>query len=194
MYDVYCYMNLLKDKSYSSLKDYFKGIDKSVMRVYDKDVFYKDFINLAFEPNNIVDNIYLGNSYNAANYRLLKKYNIKHIINVSHEIKNYFVSENEFNYFRMEIFDREKDSIKDFLKPALELLAKLKKQGGNILIHCYMGSSRSAIITMLYLIKYYNMTTKQALTYIKDRRKIINPNLKFLVELEVFRKKLKKQH
>jgi len=192
IYNTYYFIRLLKDKGYESLKDYYKGVDKSVMRYYDQDKhFYSDIVNLTLKPTFIIDNIYLGNSFNASHYYKLKKYKIKHIINITNEIKNYYEDNKDFNYIRIPIFDREKDSVSQFLKKCVEMFEYLRKQNGNILIHCYMGSSRSVIITMLYLIVYHKMETMQGLEFIKEKRDIVNPNMKFLIELFNFRKNLK---
>ena len=43
------------------------------------------------------------------------------------------------------------DSINSIFAPVMDVLEKNKDK--NILVHCFMGSSRSAVIVLLYLIK-----------------------------------------
>ena len=50
-------------------------------------------------PTHIIDNIYLGNAYNAAYYYGLKKNNIKMIINVTKEISKYYPE--YFTYYQL---------------------------------------------------------------------------------------------
>ena len=55
--------------------------------------------------------------------------------------------------------------------------------GGNILVHCFMGSSRSATLVVLYLMKNHHMTFDDAYKFIKEKRNIVNLNTKFAQEL-----------
>lgn len=54
---------------------------------------------------------------------------------------------------------------------------------GNILIHCYMGASRSAIIAIYYLIKTKGYTIDSAIKYIIDKRPHVNPTFRFIKDL-----------
>ena len=60
----------------------------------------------------------------------------------------------------------------------------IQNNNKNILIHCFMGSSRSATILLAYLIKYENYTLKKSLEYIKELRNIVNPNTSFYEQLD----------
>lgn len=55
-------------------------------------------------------------------------------------------------------------------------------------MHCIAGVSRSASICLAYLIKYHNMTLKEAYQHIERRRPCIKPNNSFfkqLIEFEI---------
>jgi len=41
-----------------------------------------------------------------------------------------------------------------------------------VLVHCFAGQQRSCAIVALYLIRYHNMTPDEAITYIKQKRRI----------------------
>ena len=60
----------------------------------------------------------------------------------------------------------------------------------NILVHCYMGSSRSASIILAYLIKYYHLTLEDALKLLKEKRPVVNINVDFWKDLEIFYRSL----
>jgi len=49
-----------------------------------------------------------------------------------------------------------------------------------------MGSSRSAIMVLLYLIHIKNMTLKNSITFLKKKRDIININVDFIDQLKKF--------
>lgn len=132
------------------------------------------------DPIHIIDNIYLGSAFNAACYYKLKEsYNIKIIINVTKEISNYYPD--DFTYKNYCLLDLNEDSIKDYLDDAYEFIEKNKNN--NILIHCYMGASRSASILTYYIMKKYNVNYDVALSFIEEKRKIVNINSKFAQEL-----------
>lgn len=67
-----------------------------------------------------------------------------------------------------------------------EMLPKIHQslQNGNTLVCCGMGKSRSVTLVTAYLIKYRNMTSEEALEFIKNRRPQINPNPEFLNKLK----------
>ena len=53
----------------------------------------------------------------------------------------------------------------------MNITINIKIKNENILIHCYMGSSRSATIVILYLIDKYKMSLEKAIHYIKQKRR-----------------------
>ena len=62
--------------------------------------------------------------------------------------------------------------------------------GNKVLIHCMAGVSRSATITIAYLMKTQNMTSKQAADYVIDKRSIVYPNRGFCKALKKYEKDL----
>ena len=57
--------------------------------------------NFFTEPSTVVNGLYLGNIYNAADLNTLKNMNITHVVNVSKNISNYFPD--KFTYFNIKI-------------------------------------------------------------------------------------------
>ena len=139
--------------------------------------------NFTNEPSHIIDNIYIGNGYNAANFDLLKTLNIKLIVNITEELSNYF--ENDFNYFQIKILDNDESFISNYIDLFFNEINKFNQNNinGNILIHCYMGSSRSASFVIAYLMKYHQKKYPEALLYLENKRENININIKFENEL-----------
>ena len=56
-------------------------------------------------------------------------------------------------------------------------------EGGNLLIHCKYGISRSPAILMAYLIQSNKFSVDYALEFVKERRSKIKPNDGFLSQL-----------
>ena len=151
------------------------------------DSSFQKCINYLDDPVNIIDNIYIGNAYNAANYDLLKSLNIGLIINVTKEIQNYFPE--NFEYFNIEVLDSNVESLKDTFSSVLDSIEKFNKkknadENKNILIHCYYGASRSAAIITAYLIQFKKMNFENAYELMKEKRQTVNINITFVNELK----------
>jgi protein-tyrosine phosphatase len=177
-----CY-RVLYDKTYDYL---FKQPSHSkVERIYPNKTYYDYFFNIINQyyfffsnPTHIIDNIYLGSAFNAASYNTLTNLNIKKVINVTQEISPYFNQNLEYKTYKL--YDNNLDNISNYLDDSYEYIMNTKD---NILIHCYMGSSRSATIVIYYLMRKYDMTLEQAIKFVKEKRNIVNPTNKFIEEL-----------
>lgn len=129
-------------------------------------------------PNNcdkIFDNLFLGNIDCARNLDFIKKNNIKYIFNISNGIPNYFEYNKDIKYFNLFVADSLlENDINIMYKKLHEFVILLDKfidfNDGNILVHCYAGRQRSAILIAAYLVYKYKMTPDEAYDYILDKR------------------------
>jgi len=145
------------------------------------------------EPTYIIDNIFLGSAFNASNYNSLKQNNIGLIINMTNEISNYYV--NEIIYKKYGLYDNNKEPIIHYLEKTFEDIIEFQKKypNKNILIHCFMGASRSASILTYYIHKKYNLNIDDSIIFIKNKREIINLTTLFYNQLLDIEKKLVSQ-
>jgi dual specificity MAP kinase phosphatase len=67
-----------------------------------------------------------------------------------------------------------------------------REANGKILIHCRVGVSRSATITIAYVMRHLNRSLVSSYLFVRARRLnvIIQPNLKFMYELLQYEQKL----
>lgn len=164
-------------------KIYNRDYDKSRPAYYNMSSVYSP-ISFFSNANYILDNIYLGSSYNASNWNLLADNNITNIINVTNNIPNFFENENDIKYLNITKNDDGEDL---FTKKELEKTYEfICNNNDNILIHCVFGRSRSVTIVLYYIIKKYNISLEEALSFLKDKRYYINPSLVFLNNLKNF--------
>jgi protein-tyrosine phosphatase len=165
---------------------YFDYIDNEsfnadTKRMVKQHSFFKQMTYFFSDPVHIIDNIYLGSAFNAASYYKLKEiYKINIIINVTNEISNYYPE--HFIYKNYNLYDINEDSITNFLDESYNFIEQNKDK--QILIHCFMGASRSASIVSYYIMKKYNKNLEDTLDYIVEKRNIVNINNTFAEELK----------
>ena len=152
---------------------------KNVIRIAPKVPWYRQMIWFYSKPTQIINNLYLGSSFNAYDLELLKNYNIKVILNITHEINNFYQSELDLNYYKFPIFDNNLDDISNILNITFDIIHRHLNKNESILVHCYMGASRSASVIIYYLMKKYYLSYVQALNFVTDKRPIVNLSEKF---------------
>ena len=183
-------LRMLKDKLYDSAMNYYYNTHiNKVDRMNPSNSLLTDIYNLSYGMDHIKDYIYIGNAYVSSNYYILRENNIGLVVNVTEEIPNYYEDfEDGFDYLRINIRDQNNESIFETLEDTLHSIHnyRLEHPDKNILIHCYMGSSRSATIICAYLIQYYNFTVSQSIKLLKDTRDIVNINTSFISDLKRF--------
>lgn len=157
--------------------------DASIKRIYPESGYLAEFNTFIGEPTHVIDNIYLGSAYNAASHRVIDQYNIKYVINATKEISNYHESDNNLEYVRYALYDNNTHSIKKYLEESYKWITEKREKTGNILIHCYMGASRSASIVIYYLMKEHKYTFDEAVTFLRNKRSIVNPTFKLTTDL-----------
>jgi dual specificity MAP kinase phosphatase len=148
-------------------------------------------------PSPIFDDVYLGSVDHANNFALLRHMGIKRVLSIGYKIdsKNPEIDE----HLEIEdILDDGADSISPHLDKCVEFLHKGNATGEKTLVHCQVGSSRSAIVCMAYaMVKMLNSggsknisaATKasvvNAYMHVRVRRAdvVVQPNLRLLYEL-----------
>jgi len=188
---LYTIVQVTKDKSYYLLygssdekyEDSYIIVERMRKKPLTESIY--DHISAPFiKLTSIDDTVYLGNAYNAADYYYLKNFGITGIVNACNEISNYF--EDDFEYFKIDILDINNSSIYKFFDPFISFVEGILDNNGKIMIHCYMGSSRSAILVVLYLIKYKSYSMDNSIRFITDRRKRVNINVTYIEELKKY--------
>ena len=62
-----------------------------------------------------------------------------------------------------------------------EAIAFIKEamKEGTVFVHCFAGRSRSATMTIAYLMKEHKMTFYEGMSFVRKRRSVIFPNIGF---------------
>ncbi len=145
-----------------------------IVRIEPTVPWYRQLIWFYSPPTKILSNLYLGSSFNAYDIEQINKLNINVIINVTEEIDNFYESNLKLTYYKYPIADNNVDNISEILSDSFEIISSHINSADKILVHCYMGASRSASVVINYLIKHKNMNWKEAKDFVISKRPIVN--------------------
>ena len=132
--------------------------------------------------------LYLGNQQDSEDYELLKKKGITHIINATSHIKNSFPT--KFKYLRVPILDTKGQNISKYFEETYNFIEQARNMKGRVFIHCFMGVSISATLTIAYIMKKHFATADSTIAVLRTKRSIINPNRDFYQHLLKYEKYL----
>ncbi|CAF4771833.1 unnamed protein product [Pieris macdunnoughi] len=135
-------------------------------------------------PTEIFDHVYLGSEWNASNLEELQRNGVRHILNVTREIDNFFPG--MFDYLNVRVYDDDKTDLLKHWDNTYKYINKARNEGSKVLVHCKMGISRSASVVIAYAMKAFNWHFDKALKYVKAKRNCIKPNTNFLNQLETY--------
>jgi len=119
----------------------------------------------------IIPNLFLGG------YKALEDYNkFDLIINCTKDIEFPDSDQTNCRYVRLPVNDEssEANKLKDLLdnNNILEIINKYVIEKKNVLVHCKMGQQRSAIVIVCYLMRYFYLSSEEAIKYVKVKRPI----------------------
>jgi hypothetical protein len=139
---------------------------------------YNTYVNFDEYPNEIIPNLFLGNTTHR-NPRILNTLGITNIVTVNEEdaIPGY-------NNLVMKM----KDSVNQRLFPTLFLVYNFinyhLSKGEKVLVHCTAGISRSASAVTYFIMKRYGMKFEDAYKLVKEKRPIVSINPGFESQLK----------
>ena len=139
-------------------------------------------------PIEIIPHLFLGSIGCASNLKQLENNKMTHILCCASGIKNFFP--NKFKYHNLQLLDSDKEDIKKYFDESFNFIDNGIKNGGNVLVHCHAGVSRSSTILLAYIMKSQKMKLDKALELIKSKREKASPNIGFIQQLKEYEKEL----
>ncbi|KIY51741.1 phosphatases II [Fistulina hepatica ATCC 64428] len=87
------------------------------------------------------------------------------------------------------------DTLEPQLAPICDWIDKARAEGGQVLVHCRVGVSRSATVTIAYVMKHLNVPLVDAYLIVRSRRLsvLIQPNMRLMYNLCGWEIKLAKE-
>ncbi|XP_063630009.1 uncharacterized protein LOC134801406 [Cydia splendana] len=135
----------------------------------------------------VIPGLYLSNIKAAQDINVLRHLNITHVLTIeAHRIpKSTFAASNINNLF-IKAYDTSQTNLMPYFPMSNAFIEEALTSGGNVLVHCRFGVSRSATLVIAYLMQKYNMNYDQAFEYVKSKRFFINPNPGFVSQLQEY--------
>ncbi|XP_067410672.1 dual specificity protein phosphatase 15 isoform X2 [Emydura macquarii macquarii] len=133
--------------------------------------------------NKVLPGLYLGSITDAKDLEQLSGNKITHIISV-HEFPQPLLQ--EITYLCIPLPDTPEANIKKHFKECISFIHCCRLHGGNCLIHCLAGISRSTTIVIAYVMAVTELSWQEILQALRAVRPIANPNPGFKQQLEEF--------
>ncbi|KAF3936714.1 hypothetical protein ABW19_dt0201052 [Dactylella cylindrospora] len=115
----------------------------------------------------------------------LEAANITHVVSVLRGRLDSKLFEG-FEHLHIEVDDDEDENLLEYFQISNAFIDKAIQNGGNVLVHCAMGKSRSATIATAYLIYKKQIPPSAAVALIKETRPMVEPNVGFWEQLELY--------
>uniref|UniRef100_H0VDP0 Dual specificity protein phosphatase 15 n=1 Tax=Cavia porcellus TaxID=10141 RepID=H0VDP0_CAVPO len=131
----------------------------------------------------VLPGLYLGNFIDAKDPDQLERNKITHIIAI-HESPQTVME--DITYLRIAVADTPEVLIKKYFRECVNFIHSCRLSGGNCLVHCFAGISRSTTIVIAYVMTVTGLGWREVLEAIKATRPIANPNPGFRQQLEEF--------
>lgn len=141
--------------------------------------------------------LYIGDIGAAKNKEYLKTVGITHVLNTAQGNK-FAMVDTEADYYQdvgirylgLKLLDIPSANIAQYFEDGAQFIEEALSAGGKVLVHCFMGISRSATISCAFLMLRRNLGAVEAITSLRKNRAIY-PNDGFLSQLADLDNKLK---
>ncbi|KAF8238866.1 phosphatases II [Tricholoma matsutake] len=135
----------------------------------------------------IIENrLFLGNILAARSSRSLSERRITHILSVCSDPIPAELPASGITHKRIAVDDVDYEDLLIHLPGACRFIDQALRDGGNVLVHCVQGVSRSATVVAAYLMWTRRINVTQALQVVRSVRDQIWPNPGFQEQLVLF--------
>lgn len=142
--------------------------------------------------NKILPGLYIGNFRDSRDEEQLKLNKITHILSVHINAKPF---KSDRIYFCISAHDSGTEDLSQYFEECNDFIHSARIYGGNVLVHCLAGMSRSVTVTAAYIMTVMNLGWRDALSVIRVNRECANPNFGFQKQLLAFQhERLTEEH
>ncbi|XP_014234050.1 dual specificity protein phosphatase 15-like [Trichogramma pretiosum] len=133
--------------------------------------------------NKVLPGLYVGNYRDSKDAAQLERFEITHILAI-HDAARRLHSDK--HYLCIMAADTPDQNLSQYFSICNDFIHSARLRGGNVLIHCLAGMSRSVTVAVAYIMSITDLTWKDALKVVRVGRSVANPNVGFQQQLEDF--------
>ncbi|KAL6309305.1 protein-tyrosine phosphatase-like protein [Sparassis latifolia] len=148
----------------------------------------RERLDVGRSASRILPRLYLSNLLTAEDEAELSSLRITHVVSVLEIAPKFPPSMSHLKILHIPIEDSAKTDILQYLEQTTHYIkSALEEDEKNaVLVHCFMGMSRSATVVCAYLIATTDMLPSDAVQFVRDRRSIVCLNIGFRDQLETY--------
>ncbi|XP_071555290.1 uncharacterized protein [Temnothorax nylanderi] len=133
--------------------------------------------------NKVLPGLYVGNYQDSKDADQLERFEITHILAI-HDTARRLHSDK--HYLCILAADSPDQNLTQYFSLCNDFIHSARLRGGNVLIHCLAGMSRSVTVAVAYIMSTTNLSWKESLKVVRVGRSIANPNAGFQQQLKDF--------
>ncbi|XP_054286939.1 dual specificity protein phosphatase 22-like [Macrosteles quadrilineatus] len=133
--------------------------------------------------NKVLPGLYVGNYRDSKDAQQLDRFNITHIVAI-HDAARKLHSDK--HYLCVMAADTPDQNLTQYFPLCNDFIHAARLRGGNVLIHCLAGMSRSVTVAVAYIMSVTSLNWKEALKVVRVGRSVANPNFGFQKQLQEF--------
>merc|ERR1719309_530892 len=143
-------------------------------------------------PSPVLPWLYIGNARDTGDTSTLRALGVTHVLSVTSDVTeaSSHVTD-EILFKNLPAADSGTQNLKQYFNQAFDFIESVRRISGRVLVHCQAGISRSPTIAISYVMRYQKLLLVEAYQFVKNRRKIISPNLNFMGQLLEFEQGLR---
>ncbi|XP_011154693.1 dual specificity protein phosphatase 22-B [Harpegnathos saltator] len=133
--------------------------------------------------NKVLPGLYVGNYQDSKDMIQLERYKITHILAIHDGARRLH---SDKHYLCILAADTPDQNLSQYFSLCNDFIHAARLRGGNVLIHCLAGMSRSVTLAVAYIMSTTDLSWKEALKVVRMGRSIANPNVGFQQQLKDF--------
>ena len=132
----------------------------------------------------IIPGLFVADMYTATSAAVIRELGITHVVSVLKDGCPHYPQ--NLQHICVPIEDKRSAEILGHLDSITEWIQRALANGGQVMVHCVWGMSRSASFAIAFLMANRRMSLDDALKHVVARRKIVKPNSGFMHQLRVY--------
>lgn len=133
--------------------------------------------------NKVLSGLYLGNFRDAKDSVQLSENKITHILSIHDNCRPILVDK---VYLCIPLSDSPTENISQYFSQCNDFIHNARVNGGNVLVHCLAGVSRSVTIVVAYVMSVTELGWRDSLNVVRGARNCASPNFGFQRQLLEF--------